>query len=62
MRPILATICLGVLLTGSPLFGQSLKSDQQFGLTQNDWPWWRGPNRDGSQMDGKEVPLEWSET
>ena len=62
MRPILATICLGVLLTGSPLFGQALKSDQQFGLTQNDWPWWRGPNRDGSQMDGKEVPLEWSET
>ncbi|MFM8275366.1 MAG: PQQ-binding-like beta-propeller repeat protein [Gemmata sp.] len=26
----------------------------------NDWPWWRGPTRDGVAAPGQKVPLEWS--
>lgn len=28
-------------------------------LTDKDWPWWRGPNLDGSANLTKEVPLPW---
>src|SRR3954462_11391917 len=27
----------------------------------NDWPWWRGPNRDGIAP-AQKIPLEWSAT
>lgn len=28
----------------------------------NDWPWWRGPNRNGIAAKNPDVPLEWSDT
>ncbi|HVK09166.1 MAG TPA: PQQ-binding-like beta-propeller repeat protein [Gemmataceae bacterium] len=28
----------------------------------DDWPWWRGPNRDGHADPKQQIPLEWSET
>lgn len=28
----------------------------------NDWPWWRGPNRDGIAVGEQDPPLTWSET
>ncbi|MCE9604408.1 MAG: PQQ-like beta-propeller repeat protein [Planctomycetia bacterium] len=28
----------------------------------NDWPWWRGPNRDGIAIGNQDPPLTWSET
>ena len=31
-------------------------------LTATDWPWWRGPNRDGVASADQELPLEWSES
>ncbi len=27
-----------------------------------DWPWWRGPNRNGIAAEGQHPPLHWSET
>jgi outer membrane protein assembly factor BamB len=32
------------------------------GLTSADWPWWRGPNRDGIAAADQHPPLKWSET
>lgn len=32
----------------------------QFG--PNDWPWWRGPNRDGIAAADQQPPLKWSDT
>jgi len=31
-------------------------------LAPTDWPWWRGPNRDGIAAREQEPPLRWSET
>jgi outer membrane protein assembly factor BamB len=31
-------------------------------LTAADWPWWRGPNRDGIAPPDQHPPLNWSET
>lgn len=33
---------------------------EQYKITQNDWPWWRGPHRDGHAFN-QNVPVEWSE-
>jgi len=30
-------------------------------LKMSDWPWWRGPNLDGSAVAGQEIPLPWDE-
>lgn len=31
-------------------------------VSPTDWPWWRGPNRDGIAALNQSPPLEWSET
>jgi len=30
-------------------------------LTKDDWPWWRGPNSNGTAIAGQKPPLRWSE-
>ena len=35
--------------------------DDKITVKPNDWPWWRGPNRNGIAAD-QDIPLEWSET
>ncbi len=43
------------------LFTASLASAQNMGFTENDWPWWRGPQRNG--VAAKQTPpLKWSAT
>ena len=34
--------------------------DDTLAVSDNDWPWWRGPRRDGSAGDGPKPPLTWS--
>src|SRR5437870_11530422 len=29
---------------------------------ENDWPWWRGPSRDGHAPESAKPPTTWSET
>ena len=31
-------------------------------ISENDWPWWRGPTRDGKAVAGQKVPTTWSNT
>src|SRR5882757_3904535 len=31
-------------------------------FASTDWPWWRGPNRDGLAAADQKPPLKWSET
>ena len=31
-------------------------------VAPTDWPWWRGPRRDGSAEPGQQIPLHWSES
>ena len=56
-----ATLTVLVVFTLSPL-----SADETLSMTPsfpaNDWPWWRGPNRDGIAHAGQTPPLTWSET
>ena len=51
-------------LPASALASQLLADDPKPGkitVGPNDWPWWRGPTRDGVAAEQK-IPLEWSAT
>jgi len=39
-----------------------LEIDARIAVPAQDWPWWRGPQRNGIATPGKPVPTEWSET
>lgn len=39
-----------------------LEIDARIAVSAADWPWWRGPQRNGIATPGKPVPLQWSET
>src|SRR5262249_37574226 len=41
--------------------GPSISADDRVQIDANDWPWWRGPSRNGIAAKQK-VPIEWSET
>ncbi|MBI3856084.1 MAG: PQQ-binding-like beta-propeller repeat protein [Planctomycetes bacterium] len=36
------------------------QADDALSAPENDWPWWRGPNRDGSAGGAQKPPLTWS--
>lgn len=42
--------------------GSSLFAFPKLTPTAGDWPWWRGPNRNGVAEASQKVPVEWSET
>jgi len=37
-------------------------AEPQSHITDKDWPWWRGPNRNGVAVEGQSPPITWSET
>lgn len=39
-----------------------LEIDARIAVSAQDWPWWRGPQRNGIATPGKPVPLQWTET
>lgn len=58
-------VCLVTLAATLGAAGETpSKSDsaelQKFGLSDTDWPWWRGPSRDGHAPVNSSVPLEWT--
>lgn len=56
-------ICLALasLLTSTTIPVCSHAQDaQQLGFSATDWPWWRGPDRNGVADPNQHPPLEWS--
>jgi outer membrane protein assembly factor BamB len=53
MKKIFLTV---FILLGLPAFAAD-----PIQVNSNDWPWWRGPTRDGTAAD-QQVPTTWSET
>jgi outer membrane protein assembly factor BamB len=49
-------------LVSFSVFGSSAWGFPALTPVAGDWPWWRGPNRDGVAEPSQRVPLEWSET
>ena len=58
---LVATICFCWALQNS-LSAQSLIATGDWKVGKDDWPWWRGPERDGSQPSKIAAPLRWSDT
>ena len=40
----------------------SATADEPIKVASTDWPWWRGPNRNGVADPAQKPPLKWSET
>ena len=56
---------LGLLLSGLSCAPSAEPNDskaEKIEVGPADWPWWRGPNRDGIASPDQSPPLEWSET
>jgi outer membrane protein assembly factor BamB len=46
--------------SGKPAFQEIAKAP--ITVDKSDWPWWRGPNRDGKAPAGQKPPISWSES
>lgn len=55
-RRFLLTVCLLVSLS------TLATSQEPVNVAATDWPWWRGPNRNGIADPNQKPPLKWSET
>ncbi len=58
---LLTFTCLHAGDNSNPSQAAELKSEE-VSFSKGDWPWWRGPTRDGIAEPGQQPPLEWSET
>lgn len=61
MSFLLRLIVLVAVATQS-LPARSEPVDDQIAVAAADWPWWRGPSRNGVANDGQSPPTEWSAT
>jgi outer membrane protein assembly factor BamB len=48
-------------LSATAIASQLPGAEPKIAVGPNDWPWWRGPNRDGV-VPAQKIPLEWSAT
>lgn len=53
---------LAVMACGLPSTGFGQQVDDRIAIDANDWPWWRGPQRNGVANPDQDPPTEWSAT
>jgi outer membrane protein assembly factor BamB len=51
-----------ILLVLGAVAGAAPQADDSIAVAENDWPWWRGPRRDGSANENQKPPVSWSAT
>src|SRR5579872_900105 len=67
-RPMLRPLCgmfvaISILQSVSTApAGDAAPASERIDVAPSDWPWWRGPNRDGIALADRQPPLSWSET
>src|SRR5437879_1666133 len=61
---LLATLILTAVVLGLSTRGGAAPQPEAARITvgATDWPWWRGPNRNGVAVADQMPPLKWSET
>ena len=65
MSRIASAACLiASVLCGQFLFADDAKpgSAEPITVGEDDWPWWRGPHRNGIAEGSAKLPLEWNDT
>jgi len=61
--PFFVILCLSVVSAStSQAEPPADPASDQIAVASTDWPWWRGPNRDGIASADQHPPLKWSET
>jgi outer membrane protein assembly factor BamB len=58
---ISAYLFLAMIAVGLPAVADQPVSDG-FKIAKTDWPWWRGPSRNGQASSDQRPPQQWSET
>ena len=58
----LASLFLLTLFSSATTLASEPSSENKIAVVPSDWPWWRGPNRNGIAAVGQRPPLVWSET
>ncbi len=55
---------LSLILTVSACSATNIENPEveEISIGENDWPWWRGPNRDGITKADQSPPLSWNQT
>jgi outer membrane protein assembly factor BamB len=65
LRAMFALVGVVVTVIGLPVLAANApqqKVDDQLKVSPNDWPWWRGPTRNGVAVADQNPPLAWSDT
>jgi outer membrane protein assembly factor BamB len=58
-----AALCgLATFAAGRPVHAVDIATRDRPGLSDRDWPWWRGPSHDGHAAAAQTVPVTWSDT
>ena len=57
---LLLLVVLPLVVEPSPAYADETQAAAKISFTSTDWPWWRGPNRDGIAAADQTPPLEWS--
>jgi outer membrane protein assembly factor BamB len=64
-KPWFVLGCIAIF-SGSPIISlhaiEPIKIEDGFAVQPTDWPWWRGPNRNGEAHPNQTPPLVWSES
>lgn len=62
LRLLLLVACLNLLASSHVLAEDGTPPSEKIGpFTKTDWPWWRGPLRNGTADPDQNPPLKWSE-
>src|SRR3954470_10614451 len=65
MQRVLVALAISCLILCSLLAARAqgpAKADERITFGPDDWPWWRGPDRNGVADAKQKPPLKWSET
>ncbi|MFM8471476.1 MAG: PQQ-binding-like beta-propeller repeat protein [Limisphaerales bacterium] len=56
------SLVVTVIACTSPLLGTAAEPPERITIAPTDWPWWRGPQRNGVADANQSPPLKWSDT
>src|SRR5438067_835538 len=60
MPRTLTALVLAGLVAAAP--AGACRAAEPASITPADWPWWRGPTRDGAASPDQQPPVKWGET